>query len=232
MTLSLTAVRRQRVTVAGIAPAPGLVFALAGVACLGMLPHLVRFALDGLPALAEADTVRALLAPTLFLAIVAMLALLASRHTWGWPIDRACAMRWFSEGATFAVASTALLLLLDLGAGLGGGAWLQRTAARMAAIVWPALTEELAYRGILAVVVSSSLARSGGGRARAAWTIVSCSAAFSVAHEFAPSIGVLPTNLLRRLVAGAVLGALAWRGRTLLPSMFAHAAFNALTRAC
>jgi membrane protease YdiL (CAAX protease family) len=227
----LTAVPRQRITEAGVAPAPGMVWALVGVACLGGLPHLVRMALAGFPALAEADTLRALLAPPLFVAIVAMLAFLAARQTWGWPIDRAVAMRWLSEGATFAVASTTLFLLLDSRAEFGRAAWLHRTAERMAGIVWPALSEELAYRGILTAVVSSSLASIDGGRARAAWTILSCSAAFSVAHEFAPSIGAFPANLVRRFVAGVVLGALAWRSRSLLPPMFAHAAFNALTRA-
>lgn len=232
MHLSLTAVLRQRATVVDRSPALGLVWALAGVACLGGLPHLVRFVLAGLPALAEADTLQALLAPPLFLAVVALLAHLAARQTWGWPIDRAVAMRWLSEGATFLVASTTLFVLLDPRGGYGRVAWLHPTADRIAGVVWPALTEELAYRGVLAVVVSSSLASIDRGRARAVWTILSCSAAFSVAHEFAPSIGAIPVNLLRRLVAGVVLGALAWRSRSLLPSMFAHAAFNALTWAC
>jgi membrane protease YdiL (CAAX protease family) len=232
MDLTLSAARRTRATGVGIAPALGLVWALSGVACLGGLPHFVRFVLAGLPALAEADTLRALLAPPLFLAIVATLALLASRQTWGWPIDRAVAMRWLSEGAAFAAASTALILALDSGGVFVRAAWLHHMTGLLAGVMWPALTEELAYRGILAVVVSSSLASIDRGRARAVWTILSCSAAFSVAHEFAPSIGAFSADFLRRFVAGAVLGALAWRSRSLLPPMFAHAVFNLLTRAC
>ena len=225
-------VSRQRTTGSTIVPATGLIWLLAGVGILGSLPHLVRLSLTGVPSLAEAVTLRALLAPPLFLAIVAALALVAARQTWGWPIDRAVAMRWLSDGATFAAASTALFLLVEFGGDLSRIAWLLRTTELLTRIVWPALTEELAYRGMLAVVVSSSLASIRDGRARAAWTILSCSVAFSVAHEFAPFSGAFVVLLLRRLTAGMLLGTLAWRSRSLLPSMFAHAAFDALTRAC
>ena len=223
---------RHRVTGQGLVPAPVVGWVLVGTATLGSLPHLVRYVLAGLPALAEADTLRAQLAPPLFLATVASLALLAARLTWGWPIDRAIAMRWAADGATFVVASSALFILLDAGGGTGRGEWVSHVARRMAGLVWPALTEELAYRGVLAAVVSSALAPLHGDRARAAWTVLACSAAFSFAHEFASTPGALLPTLLRRFVVGLALGALAWRGRSLLPPMFAHAAFNALGSSC
>ncbi len=229
MAVSAHASIRPPLVAAGTAPAVARAVACAGF--LGVLPHLVRCAASGLSPMAEADRLRALLAPPLFLATVVLLALLVARRAWGWPIDRAVAQRWLSEGATFAVASTALFLLLHPPAGTGGFGWNGQEFFGLAGVTLPALTEELVYRGILAVVISSSLASVAGRRARAALTVVFCSAAFSVAHEFAPFTGPWSPDLLRRFAAGIVLGSLAWRSRSLLPSMFAHAAYNALVRA-
>ncbi len=201
--------------------------------CVVALAHVVREASARVMDRAVTPWLNVATAQSLFLLGVMSLAFAASRCTRNWPVGRETAVRWFSDGAVFTAAAIALLLLLAMPSGGGAALRAPQLGVDIAAVVLPSLTEELSFRGVLATTVASSLtATVTSHRVRAVLTILICSAAFSVAHENAPSSVLLLVRLAPRFGAGVLLGALARRSGSLLPPMLAHATYNALTRAC
>ena len=141
---------------------------------------------------------------------------------------------WTVGAMRFVVAAGALVTLVSTRVDRPAGVFDAERALTLArSALLPALTEEIAFRGVLAAVVGSLLATVvGERRVRVALSLAVVSFAFALAHEGTTWPAVGWPLIAARSAAGLVFGALALRDRSLLAAMLAHAMYDAAVARC
>ena len=211
--------------------APVLIGGALAVPLVGVAPYIIR---SLAPQLHPANSAtEQLLCAAAFVAVV-QTATWGVRSRVGRPVHMASSRAWMRGAARFVLAGVPLVVLLSArtssAAPVFDGAraqWLALTA------LLPALTEELAFRGLLMETVNAAVAELVGSvRVRAGVTLVVVSLTFALAHGgiTRPALGW--SLIAARSAAGLVFGSLALGDRSLLAPMLAHAMYDAAVAHC
>lgn len=211
--------------------APVLIAGALVVPLVVVAPYIIRSLANQLHSTNSAT--EQLLCAAAFVAVVQAAAWCVRRSA-GWPMHMANSRAWMRGAVRFVLAGVPLVVLLSARTSsatpLIDGAraqWLMLTA------LLPALTEELAFRGLLTETVSAAVAELVGRvRVRAGVTLVVVSLTFALAHGgiTRPALGW--SLIAARFAAGLVFGSLAFGDRSLLAPMLAHAMYDAAVAHC